>query len=148
MARAGWNLIQSSDVSKKPGDKDTLFFENATPDPDAQIFSISFNMTDRIRVIDAPQFINYVREAIKTTWGKGIQNERDYKGSHEFKLHGNPWWADGSETVHARVLLAQILANFRALGFKLYASVDLSMGTQHGADLESWFLRKVGQSWS
>jgi len=147
MARNGWNLIQSADVSKKPGDKDTLFFENATPDPEVQIFGLSFNMGDRIRIIDAPGMGPYVREAINTQWAGKIQNERDYNGALEFKLEGNPWWPNGSDAVRSRMLLNQILANFRALGFKLYSSVDVSTG-QEGRDLESWVFRKVGPAWN
>lgn len=147
MAANGWNLIQSSDVSKKPGDKDTLFFENGMPDPEVQIFPISFNMTDRIRVIDAPAIIPFVKKAIDMQWTRGVQNEREYYGSHEFKLSGTPWWPDGSETVMARMLLTQILANLRSIGFKLYGSIDQSTGTEKNQDLESWYFRKTGPAW-
>jgi len=146
MARNGWNLIQSADVSKKEGDKDTLFFENAQFDPDVQMFGMTFNMGDRIRIIDAPGMMPCVREAVKSRWPGGIQHEREYSGSLELKLSGNPWFANGSDAVHSRMLLNQILANCRSLGFKLYGSVDVSVGAK-GQDLESWFFRKVSKVW-
>ncbi len=133
-------------MSKKPGDKDTLFFENGTPDPEVQMFALTFNMGDRIRVIDAPNMMPYVRKAVETQWRHGIQNERDYHGSQELKLSGNPWWPSGTDAVLSRMLLNQILANLRAVGFKLYGSVDVSLGAE-GRDLESWVFRRVGPAW-
>lgn len=146
MARHGWNLIQAADVSKKEGDKDTLFFEYGVADPEVLIFPVTFNMGDRIRVIDAPNMFPYVKEAVKTQWPQNIQAEREYHGSIELKLQGNPWYATGSESVHCRMVLNQVLANCRAAGYKLYGSIDVSIGGE-GRDLESWFFRKVGPAW-
>lgn len=147
MARLGWNLLQAADVSKKPYDKDTLFFEKGMPDPDAELFAMSFNMRDRIRIIDAPSFAVCITDAIQTQWRNGIQSTRDYHGSIEFKLSGNPWYPNGSETVYGRMLLCQIIANVRAKGYKLYGSIDISIGHE-GMDLESWIFRRVGPAWS
>lgn len=72
MANYGWNLIQAADVSKKQSDKDSLFFElGPVQDPQADLFSISFNRSDRIRVIDAPHMVPYVKQAIQTQWKYG-----------------------------------------------------------------------------
>lgn len=147
MAQFGWNLLQAADVSKKEFDKDTLFFEKGIPDPDVDLFAISLNMGDRIRIIDAPSSItSVVRDAIQTQWQKGIQDQREYCGAVEFKLCGNPWYPDGSETVYGRMLLCQMIANIRAKGYKLYGSVDISTGNK-GMDLESWIFRRVGEAW-
>jgi len=142
MAVNGWNLLQAADVSKKYNDKDTLFFEYGHPDPEAQMVAMSFNLRDRIRVIDAPELMPCVMEAVKSQWAWGTQNERDYNGAKEVKLRGNPWWPDGSETVYGRLLLCQIIANLKARGYKLYGSIDISVGTE-GMDLESWIFRKT-----
>jgi len=146
MAAYGWNLLQAADVSKKPYDKDTLFFEKGVPDPDAHLFAMSFNMRDRIRIIDAPSFLPCVVDAVRKYWPAGIQDQSDYCGAIELKLSGNPWWPDGSECVYGRMLLCQILANIRANGYKLYGSIDISSGNK-GMDLESWIFRKVGPVW-
>lgn len=42
---------------------------------------------------------------ILSVWANGIQNERDYHGSWEFKLKGYPWQAQGSEAVSSRLLI-------------------------------------------
>lgn len=147
MAQFGWNLLQAADVSKKPDDKDTLFFEKGIADPDADLFALSFNMRDRIRIIDASSFVVCVEDALKSQWPNGVQHKRDYCGSIEFKLSGNPWYPGGSQTVYSRMLLCQILANVRAKGYKLYASVDISTGRE-GMDLESWIFRRVGPAWN
>lgn len=148
MAQFGWNLLQAADVSRKPDDKDTLFFEKGTPDPHVTLFAMSFNMSDRIRIIDAPSFAPCVKDAIRSQWPNGIQIESNYFGSIEFKLWGNPWNADGSETVSVRMLLCQIIANIRAKGFKLYGSVDISIADDQRGDLESWIFRGVGPAWN
>lgn len=147
MAKQGWNLLQATDCSKKERDKDSLFFEKGTPDPEASLFAVSFNMGDRIRIIDAPGFMPYLKQAVQAVWSRGVQNEREYYGSLELKLSGNPWYPYGEEAVQSKLLLSQIIANFRAVGYKLYASVDISSGQNNGMDLESWIFRRVGPHW-
>ncbi|KAI1320121.1 hypothetical protein EDD11_002093 [Mortierella claussenii] len=153
MIQHGWNLIQSADVSKKQGDKDSLFFESTGQQVDVipylDMFSISFNRTDRIRLIDAPPHIPaIVKEAIKQQWKQGISHERDYYNSLEFKLNGNPFYANGPETVWSRMMLSQVLAALRSSGYKLYTSVDISVGSGDGSDVHSWIFRRVDDTWS
>ncbi len=199
MAQQGWNLIQSADVSKKQGDKDSLFFESVAQahgvmDVGAvDMFGMSFNSTDKIRVVDAgTDVVTAVREAIQLQWKAGyvqqmdsprgrvtlivdkasgeceffaeqladrffsllncfslssIKREEFSQGAMEFKLSGYPFVADAAEAVYSRMMLSQILANLRALGYKLYASVDISMG-HDGMDVESWVFRRVGPAWA
>lgn len=74
MAQYGWNLIQAADVSRKQHDKDTLFFESAmVPDVgQVDMFSMSFNRTDRIRLIEPPaHIIAVVKGAIQSQWTRG-----------------------------------------------------------------------------
>ncbi|KAF9281508.1 hypothetical protein BGZ68_006609 [Mortierella alpina] len=154
MAQQGWNLIQSADVSKKQGDKDSLFFESVAQSHGVMdvgavdMFAVSFNSYDKIRVIDAgTHVVTAVREAIQLQWKAGIQREEFSQGAMEFKLSGYPFAADSSAAVYSRMMLSQVLANIRALGYKLYASVDISMG-HDGTDVESWVFRSVGPAWA
>ncbi|KAF9359007.1 hypothetical protein BGX34_008584 [Mortierella sp. NVP85] len=153
MAQQGWNLVQSADVSKKQNDKDTLFFEsvylaNGLVDVgEVDMFAISFNMSDCIRLIDAPAHIApVVKQAIRTQWKWGIQSEGPYESALELKLNGTPFFPEGKETVYSRMMFAQMLSNLRGQGYKLYTSVDISMG-QDGMDIESWVFRRVGPAW-
>lgn len=147
MAEFGWNLVQAVNVSKKNNDKDTLFFEKGMSDPDVELFAMSLNMYDRIRIIDAPSLADCVKDAIKRHWPYGIKNERTYFGSIEFQLKGSPWRGYGPEAVYGRRLLCQIIANLRAKGFKLYASVDISPAGETHSTLDSWIFRRVGLAW-
>jgi hypothetical protein len=64
LAATGWVLHTSCDMTKKALDKDTLFFRACPPvqvcahrdgtDEKRFFFSISFNETDKIRLIDSP----------------------------------------------------------------------------------------------
>lgn len=53
LAAVGWELVFAADLTKKSYDKDTLFFKAAAP-VQRYFFSISFNESDKIRLIDAP----------------------------------------------------------------------------------------------
>jgi len=44
------------------------------------------------------------------------------------------------------MLLAQMIANFKVEGYKLYASLSLGEG-KDGRDVESWVLRRMNASW-
>lgn len=76
-----------------------------------------------------------------------ISREEETKGLAMFKLHGYPWYPQAEETVYSRMMLSQVLANLRALGYKLYTSVDISGGSD-GEDAETWIFRRVGNAWS
>ncbi|KAF8951645.1 hypothetical protein BGZ52_010482 [Haplosporangium bisporale] len=145
MAAYGWSLIQAVDMSKKQMDKDSFFFElRPVVDFKADLFAISFNKSDGIRVVDAPQVVLAVRQAIVAQWKEGIQHEKEYEGSIEFKLLGNPFYSDRHGAVYARMLMAQLLANLRFQGYKLYCSADVSFGVD-GMDLDSWIFAVLGQ---
>ncbi|KAF9432859.1 hypothetical protein BGZ76_010230 [Entomortierella beljakovae] len=169
MARAGWDLIQATDVSKRESDRDTLFFEYSPPASasssssrtvgydgeglrEVELFAVSFNRTDRIRVISqqspevAYRMMDLIKQAVASQWKYGIQKEKDYCGAHEIKLQGNPFGARGDQSVYARMMQAQMIANFRAEGYKLYTSIGLGPGKE-GNDVESWILRRTSLSW-
>jgi hypothetical protein len=67
---------------------------------------LTLNWTDRIRLIRfPPAIIDAVRQAIRVSWRRGLQNERMYAGAYEFKLAGNPWYGQGCEAVESRVMM-------------------------------------------
>src|SRR6516164_6466171 len=58
--------------------------------------SISLHRTDRIRLLQfPPEDITAIRNVMKENWIDGIQDERTYAKSHEFKCLGNPWSGQG-----------------------------------------------------
>lgn len=88
---------------------------------------MSLNMGDRLRLIQFPQSgIDIVRGAIASAWRPGIQSEREYHGAYEFKMHGNPWYGQGSEAVPSRRLMCSVLASMYDAGWVLKASTDIS----------------------
>ncbi|KAJ8515184.1 hypothetical protein ONZ45_g7370 [Pleurotus djamor] len=92
-----------------------------------QFACMSMNMYDRLRFIQFPvEHINTIRTAIQQSWAKGIQEERNYHGSHEFKLKGNPWYAKGSEASPSRVLMCGVLSTLYSMGWILCISTDIS----------------------
>ncbi|GJJ71539.1 hypothetical protein EMPS_03889 [Entomortierella parvispora] len=83
MVERGWNLIQAADVSKDSVDLDAMFFERMTPglgasvvDRNVDMFAVSFNKTDVVRLIDAPLVLTaFVRDVIAKNWSKGYDNK-------------------------------------------------------------------------
>ncbi|KZP33691.1 hypothetical protein FIBSPDRAFT_943468 [Athelia psychrophila] len=136
----GWSLVSSSDISKKTGDKDTLLFRRHAPGPEIDLVSVSFNEDDKLRLIGAP---GDLPPAIRQTLGPLIQSEKDKDGAVQFKLQGNPWISEGTETVTTRSLLLNILQSLESHGFRMYASVNQS--SKETAEMDTWYLcRPVG----
>ncbi|KAF2121298.1 hypothetical protein BDV96DRAFT_563993 [Lophiotrema nucula] len=89
--------------------------------------SLSMHMEDRIRLLKFPTpIIDLCRRAIKATWARGIQDEREYGGSHEFKLYGTPWRGYGEQAIAARRLIKDLLAVLHTQGWVLMLSTDVS----------------------
>lgn len=141
---SGWQLVAATDVTKKPYDKDTLFFRLTPIPPPCRFFSISFNEGDKIRLINAPMG---VIKSVKEVLGTGIQRE-EWKVAdvaYQFKMHGHPWYAEGGNTVKVRILLLKILNVIAAHGWELHATIDMSLGPGGdgtGGDNDTWFFRK------
>jgi hypothetical protein len=89
--------------------------------------SLSMHMNDRLRFLRFPApVINECRSTVLGTWKKGIQEERLYGNSHEFKLHGYPWSTVGEEAVDACRLVAAMLAALHSQGWVLTLNADVS----------------------
>lgn len=96
-------------------------------------------MSDRLRLLSLPQEVtDAIRTSIKQTWPRGIQEERDYYGSREFKMNGNPWHPHGDDAIHARRLTRGIMATLYSFGWILYIATDLS---RNMGDKDSLFFR-------
>jgi hypothetical protein len=91
---------------------------------------VSLHMTDRIRLLRfPPQDTARIRDIIQRSWAKGIQDQRPYDASQEYKLHGNPWsprgWSNDQRT-DSRKLVCGLLEGLFDMGYILKASVDIS----------------------
>jgi hypothetical protein len=67
--------------------------------------------------------------------------EKKYAGSYEFKLGGSPFNPWKWDSIEARMMFIQILANLKSQGFSLYASIDISPSHQE-EKIESWFFKR------
>lgn len=53
---------------------------------------ISLHDKDKLRVTNLPQDVmDILRTVIQCSWARGIQSEKRYSVSYEFKLRGFPW---------------------------------------------------------
>lgn len=91
--------------------------------------SLSLHEMDKLRLIQfSSADISMVRETIKRVWSSGIQAERTYSVSHEFKLRGTPWttYDRGTNAVQSMILMREIFASLYSAGWILTASTDIS----------------------
>lgn len=121
----GWILHASIDVSKKEFDKDTLIFrKQPSPPPQSEWISISFNQSDRMRLIGADQtLIGEVRDLLKARSLLQSESWKDQRlQAWEYKIRGTPWYASGENTMVTRFLLLGLLEVLEKAGWSLYAS--------------------------
>jgi hypothetical protein len=89
--------------------------------------SVSMHMEDRLRFLNFPEYVvGMCRSMIQGTWKRGIQAEREYGGSWEIKVYGNPWGGWGTEAVDARRLICALLRTLHSQGWVLMLSTDIS----------------------
>lgn len=79
------------------------------------------------------ELIQLVRSGIERSWPYGIDRERDYYGSREFRLQGCPWAAPNSmgaassnRALVARAMMCYILKSIIDAGWHVYASADIT----------------------
>ena len=116
------------------GTTDSLMFqhnESLTDFRQEDMFIMSLNRTDRLRFISAPDYIvTSAAEVVTSSWDRGIQENDAKDGFHELKLRGNPWWADGEDAIKSRFLVINMIAKFKALGWEVAATMDVSRRLQ------------------
>lgn len=91
--------------------------------------SVSLHMSDRIRFVQLPpEDIAVIKNTIQRSWAWGIQAERPYSVSYEFKLRGSPWSGSGtgSYAVPALILMREVFASLYSMGWIMTASTDIS----------------------
>jgi hypothetical protein len=159
MARCGWSLELTADLSRKDSDKSSFFFVQSSSPISAESWAaaarpwcISFNATDRVRLLGAPpEILTHIEAAICSGWPRGIQDRRQYGGSEEFKLAGNPWHTQdwGSRGLNTALACA-LLRTLEEHGFMVFASADISAkyysggegGDSYKMDVDSWFVMR------
>lgn len=146
----------SADLTKKQYDKDSIFFKTGPP-LQRYFFPITFNESDKVRIIDSPSA--EVTEAFKTvvavclnlgqqivgqtddqqSWPGGIQDQKwKEDGCWQIKLRGTPFYTSSGEQINqTRLLMCNILGVMDHHGFELVASVDQSIGSDNIGERKS-----------
>jgi hypothetical protein len=100
---------------------------------------ISLHERDKIRVMNlTDDAIALLRTVIQSSWKRGIQSERTYSASYEFKLNGNPWSGSSEEANTSRCLVARILRTMLQLGWGLILTTDI---TKHETDKDTMYFK-------
>ncbi|KAF2002479.1 hypothetical protein P154DRAFT_462494, partial [Amniculicola lignicola CBS 123094] len=92
-----------------------------------QFASLSMHREDRLRFLSFPSpIVTLCRTTILNVWARGIQAEKEYGGSQEFKLYGNPWRGSGDQAIAARRLICALLSVLHEQGWVMTLSTDVS----------------------
>uniref|UniRef100_A0A915JLW4 Uncharacterized protein n=1 Tax=Romanomermis culicivorax TaxID=13658 RepID=A0A915JLW4_ROMCU len=167
-ASVGFPVLTSLDISRRANDKGVFVLRSIggqSPLPTSQpsYFCISFNETDKIRLINVPQPVKSVlRNVVGMHWSAGICREQEYFGSYEMKLNGNPWYGmETQDSLAANLVIAElfpyrclmciILSTLEENGFSVTCSADVSAkyqsnqnGPGYPLDVHSWFVTQSG----
>ncbi|KAF2472852.1 uncharacterized protein BDR25DRAFT_219429 [Lindgomyces ingoldianus] len=138
----GWVLTLNTDVSKSVRDKDTLLFRHQIPAPaECEWGCVAFSKTDRIRFIDLPpEICGAVASKIDQSW---VKEQSIYmQGVYEIRLHGSPWYSNGTDTMKVRELLLVLLETLEEEGWTVYASIDQKNGTENTTETDTWHCSK------
>ncbi|TVY94168.1 hypothetical protein LAWI1_G001361, partial [Lachnellula willkommii] len=101
---------------------------------------LSLHQRDRIQMMQfPPEDVSAIRNVIQHHWKKGLQSERVYSASYEFKLSGYPWFGQGSDAITSRVVVREIFAYLFSQGWILHLSTDVS---KNKYDKDSLIFRK------
>ncbi|KAJ3181344.1 hypothetical protein HDU85_003658 [Gaertneriomyces sp. JEL0708] len=88
---------------------------------------ISLHEGDKLRILNFPAaLVDPFRYVLQTAWHRGIQSEKDYGGSYQFKMKGYPWYGAGEDSVGARRLVSGIMQYMYRSGWELYVRTDVS----------------------
>ncbi|KAL2384026.1 hypothetical protein RJZ90_002268 [Blastomyces dermatitidis] len=134
----GWVLKSSVDVLKKEGNKGSAPL--LPPPPRSNWLCISFNKSDLLQLIDAPEPLC---QAMVNALGDKVQRTQFLESSFEIKFHGYPWKASGTETVETRLILLNVLDCLEQFGFTLYASINQDTNqSEQKTEADTWFCQK------
>jgi len=88
---------------------------------------ISFNMTDRVRLIQFPAAdIDRISDLVRQAWPDGIQNTRVYNVAYEFKLKGMPWSHSLPGHMKGRNFVRKLLQGLYEMGWVHESAVTFS----------------------
>ena len=143
LSQHGWQLYATCDISKSSTKKSTFFFQYKQVVAEPINFCFSLNEWNKFRVINgSSSVIDNVRSSIVDGWPRGIRDEGQYKGSWQFKLHGQPFSQSWNvDNIHAVGMMLYCMHRMKALGFKFICSADLSAKQHDGnsRDVHSFF---------
>lgn len=106
---------------------DTLVFRHQEPaPPPCDWLSISFDVSDKIKILDAPHpdMAAAIVAAMKGFDLRSHEVESRPNSRLKLKFFGRPWEPSGTGTVRLRLLLLSLLDVLERFGFSLYASID------------------------
>ncbi|KAJ4113251.1 hypothetical protein NW768_011529 [Fusarium equiseti] len=120
----GWILAWTVNATRGLYNKDTLIFRKQWPPPPPCVWIVmSFDSTDKIKIIDSPPDLT---RAMLEALGDQV---RDKSTPGRFKVHirGRPWEHSDSKSVERSSLLLKLIQTLERRGFTIYAAVGDNM---------------------
>ena len=124
----GWKFFAEVNLS---GASDSLFFiydpESASQREEYGMMCL--NQGDRLRLIDFdenPNVTSAVIRSLVNDYRSKHPQTKEYMGTTEFQLDGNPFVSTGKDAVESRLMVAGALAAVRELGYQAVAGLNFS----------------------
>ncbi|KAJ4269775.1 hypothetical protein NW762_001443 [Fusarium torreyae] len=139
-------MSDSKAIESAPAEASDLppsFQETMAADPPVfktQFACVTFNMSDRIRLINFPQEdVSAVKEVIQVRWQPGLVQARPYGQSTEIWVRGNPWSYKSDGNDDARRLMLAMLERLFDMGWVMQGAMDI---TRKSESKDSLIFRK------
>ncbi|XP_078343323.1 uncharacterized protein LOC144629038 isoform X2 [Oculina patagonica] len=123
----GWRLLMAGDYTQRIDIATWIFKKDPVAVcPSLPLLIVGLSSWDTLMVLNAPTELHQTfKDVVERSWPKGIQTWTYEEDVLKIKLNGYPWYADGEETVHARVILHTLVNELLIRQWKLYANSNL-----------------------
>ena len=125
--REGWKLLIAGDYTQTT-DLATWIFKRdpAAICPSLPFLIVGLSGWDSLMVLNAPMELHQLfKDVVEKSWPNGIQKWTYENDVLKIKLKGNPWCANGEDTVRVRVILHTLVTELLIKQWKLYGNSNL-----------------------
>jgi len=139
MAKRGWRMVLNCNVRPTT---DTLFFVRDDKialhvgefGGGAVMFGMGLHKMDEFRIVGRrdmddswqPQVVDAVSRTISAFWPQGLKRSEQKDDFYVLEMHGTPWWADGTDAVQSRLMVAKVFETLISLGWLIKSTIDCS----------------------
>lgn len=119
----GWDVTT---IARVKNYRDTIFFRQKRmkkfDDLVGCFLSMSFYGKNKLRLIHCsdPSLADEITNFINESWEPGLEGQRRYHGTIEYRLNGKPFWADSTDGIDSKLLICALLTRLQRRGWRIH----------------------------